>query len=370
MSEGSDAAEKSHEPTPQKLQETRDKGDVAKSADLGAAAAYIGLLAALVAQGPGAMLGAAEAMTGFLASPDLMEGRFLGAGGPAMSAEIVGKVASAMAPLFYVPAGAVLAAYVAQRAIAPSLTKIEPKMSRISLISNAKNKFGISGMVEFLKTTIKMSAVTGALIIYFSSRTDHFIGMFAADPRAVPQEIMTIGVGLLAVIAAIAVAIGAGDAAWQHFDHRRKNMMSDQELKDEHKKSEGDPHMKGERRRRGREIATNRMLADVPKADVVVVNPTHYAVALKWARKRGSAPVCVAKGTDEIAARIREAAIEAGVPIHRDAPTARLLHAEVEIGKEIRPDHYAAVAAAIRFADRMRTEARKRGWRGSADAAP
>ena len=105
----------------------------------------------------------------------------------------------------------------------------------------------------------------------------------------------------------------------------------------------------------------NRMLLDVPKADVVIVNPTHYAVALKWSRAKGSAPVCVAKGEDEVALRIREVAETARIPIHSDAPTARALHAAVEIGREIRPEHYRAVAAAVRFADRMRASARARG---------
>lgn len=359
---GDEAAEKNHEPTPQKLDESRKKGDVAKSADLGAAAAYLGLMAALMGHGEQALQGAGEALTIFLSGPDLLEGRLLGPGGPAIAAEIVGNLASAVAPLFFVPALAVIAVYVAQRAIAPSLSKIEPKLSRISIIANAKNKFGMTGMVEFLKTFIKMTAVTTALTVYLSARTDFFVGMFAADARAIPGEIMKIGVGLLAVICAIAAVIGAGDAAWQSFDHKRKLRMSDQEIKDEYKKSEGDPHFKHERRRRGREIATNQMLADVPKADVVVVNPTHYAVALKWSRTRGTAPICVAKGVDDVAARIRDAAIGAGVPIHADPPTARLLHAEVEIGDEIHPDQFAAVAAAIRFSDQIRAQARARGW--------
>lgn len=357
-----EAAEKSHEPTPQKLEEARRKGDVAKSADLGAAAAYLGLLAAVYGQGEEALRGAGEALTIFLGGVDKLEGRFLGPGGPALALAIVGKLVGAISPLFFVPAGAVLAIYVAQRAIAPSTSKIEPKLSRISPISNAKNKFGPTGLVEFLKTFIKMTAVTIGLGLYLAAESDLFIGMFAAPARHVPVELMRIGAGLLAVIAAIAVVIGSADAVWQQFNHRKKLRMSDQELKEEIKKAEGDPYMKHERQRRGREIATNRMLADVPKADVVVVNPTHYAVALQWSRKRREAPKCIAKGVDDVAARIREAAIEAGVPIHSDPPAARALHAEVEIGDQIRPEHYAAVAAAIRFADAIRERARKRGW--------
>ena len=135
--------------------------------------------------------------------------------------------------------------------------------------------------------------------------------------------------------------------------------MSFQEMRDEARESEGDPHLKQERRRRANDIASNRMLLDVPKADVVIVNPTHYAVALHWSRKKGEAPVCVAKGADEIAARIRELAAEHGVPLHRDPATARALFAMTEIGSEIAPEHYKAVAAAVRFAETMRRKVKR-----------
>ncbi len=142
----------------------------------------------------------------------------------------------------------------------------------------------------------------------------------------------------------------------------RKNRMSDKEIRDEMKDAEGDPHMKQQRRQRGQEIAMNQMLSDVPKADVIVVNPTHYAVALQWSRNQGEAPVVTAKGVDEVARRIREIAHESAIPIHRDPPTARALHASVEIGSEIAPDHYRAVAAAIRFADMIRRKRKARGY--------
>jgi flagellar biosynthetic protein FlhB len=115
--------------------------------------------------------------------------------------------------------------------------------------------------------------------------------------------------------------------------------------------------MKASRRQKGQEIAMNKMLVDVATADVVVVNPTHYAVALKWEKGSGRAPVCVAKGVDEIAARIREKAAAAGVPLHRDPPTARILHATLKVGQEISQDQYRAVAAAIRFAEKLRQKA-------------
>jgi flagellar biosynthesis protein FlhB len=136
--------------------------------------------------------------------------------------------------------------------------------------------------------------------------------------------------------------------------------MSRKELMDETKDAEGDPHMKQQRRQKGQELAMNQMMADVPEADVVLVNPTHYAVALKWSRMPGAAPVCVAKGIDEMALAIRKKAIEAGVPVHSDPPTARALFASVAIGQEIPEKTYRAVAAAIRFAEEIRQKARRR----------
>ena len=141
--------------------------------------------------------------------------------------------------------------------------------------------------------------------------------------------------------------------------------MSHKELTDEAKQAEGDPHMKQQRRQRGHEIAMNKMIAEVPTADVVIVNPTHYAVALKWDRSTPGAPECVAKGVDNVAARIREIAQENAVPIHSDPPTARALYASVNLGEEIAPEHYKPVAAAIRFAEAMREKARK-SWSGRA----
>jgi flagellar biosynthetic protein FlhB len=134
--------------------------------------------------------------------------------------------------------------------------------------------------------------------------------------------------------------------------------MSRKELTDESKNSEGDPAMKQQRRQKGIAIAMNQMMNDVPEADVIIVNPTHYAVALKWNRMGGGAPECVAKGVDLVAAQIREIAQENGVPVHSDPPTARALYATVEIGDQIPDVQFKPVAAAIRFADRIRKAAR------------
>lgn len=356
-----DSGEKTHDATPERIAEARRKGDVPRSADANAAAAYLGLLAATLALGAWTVDRAASALMIFIDQPDRLVGRILGPGGAGLSAAIIGEAALAMTPFFLLPFAAVLVSLFAQRAIVFSTSKLEPKLSKLSLLSNAKQKFGPTGLVEFAKALVKLIAISAILTAMLRDDIDGMVGAAAADPRVLGALLADELVAVLTAASLIAVAIAGVDLIWQRFDHGRKLRMSLEEIKEEFKRSEGDPHVKAQRRARAEAIANNRMMLDVPKADVVIVNPTHYAVALKWSRAKRSAPVCVAKGEGETALRIREVAAIARVPIHSDPPTARVLHATVEIGREIAPEHYRAVAAAIRFADRLRRAARARG---------
>ncbi len=353
--------EKELDATPQKLEKARKKGDIAKSNDISVAAAYLGLLVAFLVAGTLSITKAADGLTIFLASPDLLSDKILAPGGILLSASILGRVVGAMLPIFALPFLAVILSVFAQQAFIFAPSKLAPKLNRISPISGAKNKFGISGLVEFGKTFIKMLAVALTVGFYIRGKLDEIAGLARASPISLIGMMFEVLMDLLILICIFAILVGIADLLWQKFDHARKQRMSLQEMKDENKEAEGDPHSKAQRRQRGREIATNRMLLEVPKADVVVVNPTHYAVALKWSRKPGTAPICVAKGEDEIAARIREIAHESGVPVHSDPPTARAIHATVKVGHEIASQQYKAIAAALRFADIMRKKARERG---------
>lgn len=267
-------------------------------------------------------------------------------------------ISRALAPWFMIPAALVLLAVLAQRAFVVAPDKIKPKLSRISLISNAKNKFGRSGLFEFAKSFCKLVLYSICLGLFLKMRLPDIVGLSGTSAENAVSQLVQLCVELLFLVLLIAVIIGGIDAVWQHKEHLRKNMMSRKELTDEAKDAEGDPHMKQQRRQRGQEIAMNRMMADVPKADVIIVNPTHFAIALQWARTKGSAPVCVAKGVDEVAARIRETAQASGVPVHSDPPTARAIYATIDLGQEIHEEHYQAVAVAIQFAERMRQRAK------------
>ncbi|WP_264211883.1 flagellar type III secretion system protein FlhB [Leisingera thetidis] len=358
MSGQDDDSEKSFEPTEQKLRKAREKGEVAKSTDLSVAAAYLGLIIALYASGSGSVEGIGTALMAFLDQPDRLAPLFFEGSAAAPVGGFIGSAFRPVMPWFLVPFALVLLSIVGQRAMVFAPSKLEPKLSRISVISNAKNKFGRSGLFEFFKSFVKLLLYSVCLSVYLSYRLPEMIASAGTGPQSVVLMLAQLAMEFLFLALVIALSIGVVDAAFQHAEHRRKNMMSRKEIQDEIKDSEGDPHMKGQRRQRGQQIAMGQMLADVPKADVVIVNPTHYAVALQWSREKGAAPVCVAKGVDEIAAAIRRVASENAVPIHSDPPTARALHAAVEIGDEILEEHYAPVAAAIRFAEEMRKRAK------------
>lgn len=356
MSDGEqDGQEKSHDPTPQRLEKARREGDVPRSLDAAAAAGYIGLLAVIVADGNGIVTRSSDALATPFRSIDQL---LVGSSARGLFLAWLSDVAAAMAPLFLIPFLAVMLALAVQRAFAPAGEKLLPKLSRISLIATAKQKFGRGGIVEFLKSVVKLIALATALTMLLISRLDEIIGAARAGPTAAAMLMGSLFLSLLLATVAITGLIALIDLIWQQIEHRHKLRMSFQELRDEMKETEGDPYQKSERRQRAQEIATNRMLNDVPKANVIVVNPTHYAVALYWSKAPGSAPIVSAKGTNEIAARIREIAAEHGVPIHSDPPTARAIHANVKVGMEIPEAQYRAVAAALRYADQVKKLAR------------
>ena len=359
MSDQSDQGEKVHDPTPQKLEEARLKGDIPRSMDVSAAAAMIGLLLALYFAGGAISQSSGAVMATVVERAHEFSGVMLRPGGLKLAYEWTNAALLPLLPIFLLPFGLALISLLAQRAFAMSLDKVMPKLSKLGLISNAKQKFGPTGLVQFLKSVVKMMTITTILVLYLLGINDELIGSVFGNKHSV---FAMLGETLIYITMASCIVfsvIGVIDVLWQRYDHSRKLRMSFQDLKDEHKNTEGDPHTKAQRRQRGHDIATNRMLLDVPKADVIIVNPTHYAVALTWDRKPGKAPECVAKGVDDIASKIREMAAEHGVPIHSDPKTARALYSSTEIGQEIEPKHYKAVAAAINFAEKMRQKAKE-----------
>lgn len=354
MAKPDDDTSKPHEPTAHKLEQARKKGDIARASDLTSAAAYGGILLVALAAGAASVEQVGSVLQTFLAQPDRLVPSFFGDSARPAVGSVMVSLAAGLIAWFAIPAALAVLTLIGTRSFVFATDKLRPKTSRLNLISNAKQKFGISGLFEFSKSTAKLICYSILLGVYLTVRLPEMAGAIHAEPRGIGLLMVMMMVDFMKVVVPLALSIGAIDFLWQRFDHARRNRMSHQEVKDEHKQTEGDPHMKQERRQRAHEIATSQMMSDVPTADVVIVNPTHFAVALKWSRSPGAAPECVAKGVDHVALAIREKAAEHGVPVRHDPPTARALYATTEIGQEISQDHYRAVAAAIRFADAMR----------------
>ena len=350
-----DQESRTFDPSPRRLQKAREEGDVIRSEDLQTALVMLGFLLALLIGGPWAIDASAKAAAELIAAADQLR---LENG----AERILALCAVALLPslaLLLVPGGLLLIWIIASRGLVFAPGKINFRLSRISVLASFKQKFGRNGLVDFCKKTVKMLLISVALAIFLQKNSsDIFLSL-----RLTPGQFLLLLGQILGSFAMLAIALnataGAADLIWQRIEFLRRNRMSRKELTDEMKDSEGDPHQKADRLRRAREISSRRMMAEVPEADVVIVNPTHYAVALKWDRAKGRAPVCIAKGQDEIALRIREVARDAGVPIRHDPPTARLLFAAIRIGAEVQPEHYAAVAAAIRFAQSLRDRGRR-----------
>jgi flagellar biosynthetic protein FlhB len=360
MSDDQAPGDKPYDPTPRKLDEARKKGEIVRSADLNTAVSYGGFLVAAGLVTPWATERLGVLMQVLLGQAHQIAPLLLAPGGGDLAGGLMAGPMLMTSAAVLVPAALLLAVLFAQRAILFTPTKLAPKLARISPLSNAKQKFGAEGLFQFAKSAVKLAVVATLLTLYLLARAERILASLYAEPGQILAALGRLTFEFLAVVTAMAVVIGAVDWLWEWARHQQKNRMSRQELMDETKSSEGDPQMKQQRRSRAQAIAMNQMLADVPKADVVVVNPTHYAVALRWDRAGRGVPVCVAKGTDEVARRIRETAVEAGVPLFSDPPTARNLFALVDIGSPILPDQFKAVAAAIRFADLMRQKARAR----------
>jgi flagellar biosynthesis protein FlhB len=230
-----------------------------------------------------------------------------------------------------------------------------PKINRISPASGIRRLFGTDGLVELLKSLAKITIFGAALFIVVRSDVRNLTRWPLEDIRALPQHIGQAVSHVLYAALIVQSAIAAADLLWVFYHHAQRLRMTKQEVKDEFKEQEGNPQVKARIRRIGFARARRRMMTKVPTATVVVTNPTHYAVALAYDRANHAAPRIVAKGTDLIAAKIREIADNAGVPIVSNPPLARALH-RLELDTEIPAEHFRAVAEIIAYVWRLKRE--------------
>lgn len=347
----SDRTEKA---TPKRRREARKEGQVARSAELGA------WLAVVV--GSYLLPSITRAATARLAS--LMALGLDGSGLPHASTDVAvlesGLTDAAMlaAPVAVALAALALVVGFAQVGIGFSSKALRPKFGRLNPVAGVKKLISPSGVVELVKVLAKVGLVSLLAWHSIAAVAQRFAGTAPTSLFAVAGA----GAGsVLALVRSIAFAglvIAVADYAYQRHHLEKSLRMTKQDVKDESRQAEGDPHMKGQIRGRQRKISRMRMMAAVANADVVAVNPTHFAVALRYDAAGGGAPVVVAKGVDEMAARIREEASRHRVPVVANPPLARALFAACEIDDEIPPQLYSAVAELLAFIYRLPAMAR------------
>ncbi|MEM8801286.1 MAG: flagellar type III secretion system protein FlhB [Pseudomonadota bacterium] len=351
-------AEKPFEATPRKLEEARKRGEVPISQDLVTFGVYCGILIAGAGLGVWSVSRGGSALLPFFSAPEQLAASVFDIGGRMAFGALIWIYAGSIAVWLALPYALALFSAFAQGALVFAPSKLKPKLNRVSPLGNAKQKYGPDGLFNFAKSFSKLCVYALVLALLFWSRINEILYLPVLPAAAIIALAAEICFRFIAASALVIFLFAIVDYFWQRAQFLRRQRMTLKEMRDETKETEGDPYTKQARRQRGYDIATNRMMAEVPNADVVIVNPEHYAIALQWDRLPGTAPICVAKGLDEVAARIRETATEHGIPIYRDPPTARAVYATVEIGQEVQVDHYRSIAAAIRFADNVRKKSR------------
>lgn len=353
MAEDRDESQKSEEPTQKRRDDARKRGQVVSSREIHHW--FIILAAAIAAFGiaPPMMRAIGQRLAPFIEAPHAL--RFDGgAGVAAWAGALALDIGLAVAPAIAILLAAAVAAGLLQAGPLLAAETIKPKLEKISPLRGLKRLFSSRSLVEFAKGLAKISIVAVAAWAILQPEF-HRIERFASyEPAALSAALQGLTVRLLATVVAIMTVVAALDYGYQKFKHLQQLRMSRQELKDEYKESEGDPVVKSRLRQLRMERARRRMMQAVPKADVVITNPTHFAVALQYEADRMSAPKVVAKGADLVARRIREIAAEHKVPIVENPPLARALYAAVELDAEVPPEHYKAVAEVIGYVMKLR----------------
>jgi flagellar biosynthesis protein FlhB len=352
MSEDVDDSQKTEEPTQKRLDDAREKGDVPRSAEI-KHAAMIGSSAIVVTFIAGlASVKISDLMKSILEHAATVP--IDGSTAHDWAVRIAGALAIILIPTFVIFFVAALGAGLIQGRPTFAWDKVAPKWSKVSPVSGFQRLFSSHSFVEFLKTLAKVVIVGVACVLMIAPYINRFEQSLFYPMVDTLALIRGLSVKLFLVVAAIVAALAVLDFMYQRQSFLKRMRMSRQELRDEYKQSDGDPMIKARIRQIRLERSRKRMMAAVPEADVVITNPTHFAVALKYDHGAMSAPKLVAKGVDSLALRIRAKAAEHAVPIVENPPLARTLYATVDVDDEIPPEHYKAVAEVISYVLRLK----------------
>ena len=356
MAEERDDSQRTEEPTQRRLDEARERGDIVKSMEVTTFAVLAGGTLAIAIFGGSTAEGFATAFRGFLADPDQFGADSAGVMLLFKSAGLaLGRL---LAPMFAVVIASALAGHVLQCRPNLAFDRIRPNLGRLSLTNGFKRLFGLEGATNLLKGALKLALVGAVVWTILWPMRGQLEALLGQTPAAIASDMATLTVRILVAALAVLAVLAGIDYFLQRLRFLRRNRMSKQEVKEEFRRTEGDPAVKAKIRQLRNERARRRMMAEVPKSTVVITNPTHFAVALRYESGKMAAPVCVAKGVDKLALRIREVAEENAVPVVENPPLARALFASVDLDETIPAEHYKAVAQVIGYVMRLTGRAR------------
>lgn len=345
--ENEDKSSKTEEPSERKIQKAREKGQVARSKEVNNFFAILAILIAVFLTLPYALTTLMNLMGAILSEAGTL--RITGANVLGFTSGLFIQSLIALLPTLMLLLMLSWFGSIVQNGFMFTFEPIMPKLEKISVIKGFGRLFALKALVEFLKSMIKMIVIGGVLVLVIMQHTDGFAlatDMSLAGILLFAQELMIkMLIGVLIVMAIMAVL----DFLYQKFEFRKDNMMSRKEMKDEYKESEGDPYIKNRQKQLRMERARSQMMSEVPKAQVVVTNPTHYAVALAYNQGVDAAPKVLAMGVDHMAMKIREIAKENDIPFVEDPALARALYAQANVGEEIPLELFEAVAQVISF---------------------
>lgn len=350
--ETTDKSQKTEDPTQKRLDDAHQKGQIAVSREVNN---WFMILAATVLAAmilPTTMGDLAAALRVFVEEPHLIpldDGQLW-----VLVRQTLFEVGAAMLmPIVILLTAAVLSGLV-QTGIVFAPDRIQPKLEKISLLKGVQRMFSLKSIAEFVKGLFKIAIVATVAAMLLLPEFDALDRYSGIEMTVLLETLNGLIVKLLLGVLAVITVIAGLDFLYQKFEHVKQMRMSRQEIRDELKQTEGDPIVKQRLRQIRQERARRRMMAAVPEAAVVITNPTHFAVALKYDMDNMAAPILIAKGIDHIALSIRKVAADHGIPIIQNPPIAQALHAGVELDEEVPPEHYKAVAEIIGYVLRLK----------------
>jgi flagellar biosynthetic protein FlhB len=348
MADSTDKESKTEEATEKKIRDTVEKGKLPHSRETAIFTSFVAILAYTVFYARDAVVDLGLFLSVFLEKPEAWPMN-TEADVIALYKSVMVEIGRAVVSLLVLLVVAGIGSSVFQNMPQFVGERIRPQLSRISLSQGWKRLFGVQGFVEFLKSLAKVGFAILVLVLALSDDPQKLLEGMITSPIEFGLVIRGITVDILVVIVFVMGAIAAADIIWSRFHWKRDLRMSKQEVKDEMKQSEGDPIVKSRIRSVARDRARRRMMAAVPRATLVIANPTHFSIALKYVRDEDSAPVVLAKGQDLVALKIREIAREHNIPVFEDVALARSMYKQVSVDSVIPSQFYQAVAELVRI---------------------